>query len=733
MMATPPRSHSPTRSCSDSPPQTSSKMTRKPTRCKYVTKTRLDGSKLPLDIDTITGKTKRTHNVKLSSYLGKLAREHVSILHPTWRLVPDQDKEMIWLDVLNNFNIPNEKQRKEKILQSVGLKWRQFKSYLSREWVFGDHKHMSPCLNYNISSDDWDEFKRSRLDPSWEIKRSKAQEIQKLNTCPHIMSRGGYDLLDEKIMTEKLKKRQEEASQSGSDAVVDPPSPPTRHQRWKRGRIRKSGELINDEAREIAKRIDDLEDECSRGSFVPHGCDDILSNAIGRQEHPGRVRGVASGIGIREYFGSRSCGSTRHESISPEFVQSLTKKIAMEVTQNLMKQFGPVLASLGAYSQPPPVTPRGHVSTNGSCAAPPDFSLGETHIDISGECGLYIDGQPLRLVALGRVLEGGSTIHGVPLSDDLVRVTVVDIRDADAEVPIPTSEINIVGEAVGGFIAWPKRLVKDISKEVIAPQKKQVNKVEGSTLTDNPIAELLKAAASLYSSPLQVAWDSILFGVEHDVPLYLSHDDVLEIFHGNVCLSLSVMQFWILLLHKLSVEMGNDDVYGFLEPQSIQYTGNKENEVSKYLLKHMRESNKKIYLGAYHHENHWQLLIIIPNEGLAVWLCSVHAKPDAAMKVIVHSVVTPFKMLGGIHNKSKHNLIWLYPKCNKQVRSWECGYYVMYWMLTIIRASINKSWQEIFNDTSALSGTSIEEIRTQWAKHFWNITDEKGSTYSRSK
>ncbi|KAL6517170.1 hypothetical protein OROHE_017876 [Orobanche hederae] len=52
-----------------------------------------------------------------------------------------------------------------------------------------------------------------------------------MNTCPHTMSLGGYDLVDEKIMAEKLKKRQEEASQSRSDAVVDHPSPPTRHQR----------------------------------------------------------------------------------------------------------------------------------------------------------------------------------------------------------------------------------------------------------------------------------------------------------------------------------------------------------------------------------------------------------------------------------------------------------------------------------------------------------------------
>ncbi|QCD79619.1 hypothetical protein DEO72_LG1g3264 [Vigna unguiculata] len=36
----------------------------------------------------------------------------------------------------------------------------------------------------------------------------------------------------------------------------------------------------------------------------------------------------------------------------------------------------------------------------------------------------------------------------------------------------------------------------------------------------------------------------------------------------------------------------------------------------------------------------------------------------------------------------------LYPKCNKQEDSWECGYYVMSWTRTIIRAAIKDEWIE---------------------------------------
>ena len=50
--------------------------------------------------------------------------------------------------------------------------------------------------------------------------RKKAQASQKQNTAPHVLSRGGYEYLEEKLMAEKTKKRLEEAAQSGSTRDV---------------------------------------------------------------------------------------------------------------------------------------------------------------------------------------------------------------------------------------------------------------------------------------------------------------------------------------------------------------------------------------------------------------------------------------------------------------------------------------------------------------------------------
>jgi len=56
--------------------------------------------------------------------------------------------------------------------------------------------------------------------------RKKAQTIQKQNTAPHVLSCGGYEFLEKKLMDEKKKKQLEEDAKSGStDTVIDPPSP----------------------------------------------------------------------------------------------------------------------------------------------------------------------------------------------------------------------------------------------------------------------------------------------------------------------------------------------------------------------------------------------------------------------------------------------------------------------------------------------------------------------------
>jgi len=48
-------------------------------------------------------------------------------------------------------------------------------------------------------------------------------------------------------------------------------------------------------------------------------------------------------------------------------------------------------------------------------------------------------------------------------------------------------------------------------------------------------------------------------------------------------------------INKLVYNSGNPDIYGFLEPQSIQMSGNKRLKCQTYIQKWIGESKKSIY------------------------------------------------------------------------------------------------------------------------------------------
>ncbi|XP_028203090.1 uncharacterized protein LOC114387158 isoform X1 [Glycine soja] len=219
------------------------------------------------------------------------------------------------------------------------------------------------------------------------------------------------------------------------------------------------------------------------------------------------------------------------------------------------------------------------VSTKESCADPSgnDPDTGDSY-----KCGLYIEEYPPRLVALGRVYEGSTSIHNIPLLHDQVKVGVEEIRDANAPIPVPTKEVKVMGQALNTFLAWPTHLVKRLSEQGVVGPAKPVDRPDDEV--DDPLYLMTLTIPQLFLKPLQVMWDATLFGLfNENFPLYIKHEDLSKIAHGGQCLSISVIQLWILHMTETSMRAGNIDVYGFLEPQSIQRSGQSQFESESYI------------------------------------------------------------------------------------------------------------------------------------------------------
>ncbi|KAH1197272.1 hypothetical protein GmHk_18G051093 [Glycine max] len=306
------------------------KQTRKASRLRSLS-TRPPGVERPVvHVDPATGKTDGPHKKKLITYLGIVARDKVDITYENWKEA--------------EFDIPeaSDSRTKRKLLQTVGERWRQFKSDLTRKWALTadqDGVEDTVCDKYGISKENWAQFCQTRRDPSWEDVRMKAQAIQKHNTAPHVLSRGGYDYLEQKLLAEKTKKKMQEAAQSGSvDGVIDPPSPVRRHVKWKMARTKKTGEMTTEAAKEIAEKIDSLEEQATQGSFVPHGRQDVLAAAIGCPEHPGRVRGTGASVTIKQYFGSAPRTSRSASSLPPDELHQLTQQIRDQLEESITEK-----------------------------------------------------------------------------------------------------------------------------------------------------------------------------------------------------------------------------------------------------------------------------------------------------------------------------------------------------------------------------------------------------------
>ncbi|KOM47481.1 hypothetical protein LR48_Vigan07g118500 [Vigna angularis] len=85
------------------------------TRVADVTSGRVDGQRRHVDIAPRSGHPLGPNADRFRSYLGKLAKSHVSILHACWDDVPEVDKNLLWQDVLTSVSVQSDVYRRPSV------------------------------------------------------------------------------------------------------------------------------------------------------------------------------------------------------------------------------------------------------------------------------------------------------------------------------------------------------------------------------------------------------------------------------------------------------------------------------------------------------------------------------------------------------------------------------------------------------------------------------------------
>ncbi|GMN58417.1 hypothetical protein TIFTF001_027519 [Ficus carica] len=181
-----------------------------------------------------------------------------------------------------------------------------------------------------------------------------------------------------------------------------------RHTMWLDIRVKSDGEFKNPSYKIIDDIIEDFSEQETQGSFEFVGINDILTKSLGNVEHSGRTRA--------------------EETIALTVDQHNCFKASCTINE---KEAG------ASDSQPMP--------------------------NASKECQLFlsnlINGGDV-LVAIGRAYMDCvpiNTVHGIPLGEENVRVTITVPKLKHALLPISTNEATCIEEIVDGFVAWPKR------------------------------------------------------------------------------------------------------------------------------------------------------------------------------------------------------------------------------------------------------------------------------------
>ncbi|GJV08964.1 transposase, Ptta/En/Spm, transposase, Tnp1/En/Spm-like protein [Tanacetum coccineum] len=238
-----------------------------------------DGIKLSVTFDAlnrISGK----HRALFSSFLGDMVREHTCLKILSWKKVASERYFDVDLTV------------RKLVMNRLGQLLRNFRRKLRQTYILPNQNTLSNLnevpVKYSaiLQAEEWVNFVKYTATEEYKVKSAATKMARSESVYQHIMGRGRYALVKEKMIEKK---------------EIEPDEEPARGTLWLKGRVNKDGEYPDDEIRSVGDKLKETEDKIKEGTLkVDHGTD-AMTVVLGK-EKGGYARGVGSGVTYKRYF-----------------------------------------------------------------------------------------------------------------------------------------------------------------------------------------------------------------------------------------------------------------------------------------------------------------------------------------------------------------------------------------------------------------------------------------------
>ncbi|ONK61542.1 uncharacterized protein A4U43_C08F31040 [Asparagus officinalis] len=469
--------------------------------------------------------------------------------------------------------------------------------------------------------------------------------------------------------------------------------------------------------------------------------EDLLDRAI-PLEYSGRVRGCGWGV------------TKRSLSLAPELSEMAKLKrqcnrLEKDMQEMKTKGFQPMVPSCSS-------------SHMDNFDDDDDAMDSEDDLDASDDdlpkgpitCYLYVE-KPRRHVGQGILHNRPKEIlHGVPLPEGYARIQfeVAVESERHSTVPQRTDEVRTVGEAVGHFISWPKKLVSlkiecpppkmntDKSQKLpIGGNKPTLKTVESTVCAkklgypkngDSPhnsmVLHILRFAPSTILSDIEVPIRAYFDGPHWDECIV--HENILEILEDQ-WLSATSIAFYLRYLGEVYLSENAELVskFSFLSPHIVPIigSGTSSNHLAEPLLKHAEKDH--ILLMPHNVGKHWVLVAINTKTEMIYFMdpapnSKISQRID--LKNFVESGMKSYRTLrGGKISKTAYNRFnWSNIQCPKQMDDIHCGHYVCCFIKDIL-AFGGTSIPVYFVHSQPLKfypPMKMENFRFNWGGYLYN-------------